>query len=155
MNMQMNFFVLFHFYNPLVGLLSDKCGNTMYCFMKIKIEQNKMQNGKWGYAPHLRLARAFQESKNGIGTRNWLSCVETKKEEMIVIKIELIDPRAKILLEDLAKLNLIKIQEVETSKQRFSALLSRLRSKEDEAPSLEEITKEVESVRVERKDSNG
>jgi hypothetical protein len=74
---------------------------------------------------------------------------------MTVIKIELIDPRAKILLEDLAKLNLIKIQEVETSKELFSALLSKLRSKEEEAPSLEEITKEVESVRAERKGSNG
>jgi hypothetical protein len=90
-----------------------------------------------------------------MGTGNWLSCVESKKEEMTVIRIELIDPRAKILLEDLAKLNLIRIQEVETSKQRFSALLSRLRSKEDEAPGLEEITKEVESVRTERKDRNG
>ena len=38
---------------------------------------------------------------------------------MTVIKIELIDPRAKILLEDLAKLNLIKIQEVETSNNVF------------------------------------
>lgn len=74
---------------------------------------------------------------------------------MTVIKIELIDPRAKILLEDLAKLNLIKIREVETSKQRFSALLSRLRSKQEEAPSLEEITKEVESLRAERKDIDG
>lgn len=74
---------------------------------------------------------------------------------MTVIKIELIDPRAKILIEDLAKLNLIRIQEVETSKQRFSALLSKLRSKEDGAPSLEEITREVESVRAERNDSNG
>lgn len=69
---------------------------------------------------------------------------------MTVLKIELIDPRAKMLLEDLAKLHLIRIQEVETTKERFSALLSRLRSKEDEAPSLEEITEEVESVRSER-----
>ena len=74
---------------------------------------------------------------------------------MTVITVELIDPRAKMLLEDLAKMNLIKIQEVETSKQRFSALLSRLRSREEEAPSLEEITKEVEEVRSERMKGNG
>ena len=71
------------------------------------------------------------------------------------MRIELIDPRAKILLEDLAKLNLIKIQEVEDSRHRFSELLSRLRAKEEEAPSLEEITKEVEEVRAQRKESNG
>jgi len=74
---------------------------------------------------------------------------------MTVITVELIDPRAKMLLEDLAKMNLIKIQEVETSKQRFSALLSRLRAREEEAPNLEEITKEVESVRSERMKGNG
>lgn len=74
---------------------------------------------------------------------------------MTVITVELIDPRAKMLLEDLAKMNLIKIQEVETSKQRFSALLSRLRAREEEAPSLEEITKEVEEVRSERMKGNG
>ncbi len=74
---------------------------------------------------------------------------------MTVITVELIDPRAKMLLEDLAKMNLIKIQEVETSKQRFSALLSRLRAREEESPSLEEITKEVEEVRSERMKGNG
>lgn len=69
---------------------------------------------------------------------------------MTIITVELVDPRAKALLEDLAKMNLIKIQEVETSKQRFSALLSRLRAKEGEAPSLDEITNEVEAMRSER-----
>ena len=74
---------------------------------------------------------------------------------MTVITVELLDPRAKALLEDLAKMDLIKIQEVKTSKQRFSALLSWLRAKEGEAPSLEEITKEVEAVRSERMEGNG
>lgn len=74
---------------------------------------------------------------------------------MTVIKIELIDPRAKILLEDLAKLDLIRIQEPESPQKRFSALLNRLRSQEEEAPDLEEITKEVEAVRAARKRENG
>ena len=74
---------------------------------------------------------------------------------MTVIKIELIDPNARILLEDLAKLNLIRIQEVETPQQRFAALLTRLRSNEAEVPTLEEIAKEVEIVRTERQVSNG
>lgn len=74
---------------------------------------------------------------------------------MTVIKIELLDPRVKALLEDLAKMNLIKIREEEVPQKRFSALLSKLRSKEQEAPGLEEITKEVELVRSKRKKSNG
>jgi hypothetical protein len=74
---------------------------------------------------------------------------------MTVITVELIDPRVKALLEDLAKMNLIKIREEETSQNRFSNLLSKLRSKEEEAPSMEEITKEVELVRAQRKNSNG
>ena len=74
---------------------------------------------------------------------------------MTVIKIELLDPRVKALLEDLAKMNLIKIREEEAPQKRFSALLSKLRSKEQETPGLEEITKEVELVRSKRKKSNG
>ena len=75
--------------------------------------------------------------------------------KMTVITVELIDPRVKALLEDLAKMNLIKIREEEVPSKRLSALLSRLRSKEEEAPSIEEITKEVEFVRAQRKKSNG
>ncbi|MBK8493209.1 MAG: hypothetical protein IPL49_20575 [Saprospirales bacterium] len=74
---------------------------------------------------------------------------------MTVITVELIDPRVKALLEDLAKMNLIKIREEETPQKRFSNLLSKLRSKEEEAPSVEEIAKEVELVRTQRKKSNG
>lgn len=74
---------------------------------------------------------------------------------MTVIKIELIDPRARILLEDLAKLNLIKIQEPDSSQKQFSELVARIRSKASEVPSLNEITKEVEAVRSARKDTHG
>ncbi len=71
------------------------------------------------------------------------------------MKIELIDPRVKAILEDLAKMDLIRIQEEEEPKERLSALLTKLRSKEGDAPSIEEITKEVELVRSQRKGSNG
>lgn len=74
---------------------------------------------------------------------------------MTVITVELIDPRVKALLEDLAKMNLIKIREEEVPSKRLSSLLSKLRSKEEEAPGMEEITKEVELVRTQRKKSNG
>lgn len=74
---------------------------------------------------------------------------------MTVFKIELIDPRARVLLEDLAKMNLIRIEEEEDPTQRLSALLSKLRSKAEEAPTIEEITSEVELVRDQRKRKNG
>jgi hypothetical protein len=74
---------------------------------------------------------------------------------MTVIKIELIDPRVKAILEDLAKMNLIRIQEAAEPREQLSALLSKLRSNEEEAPSIEEITREVEWVRSQRRESNG
>ena len=73
---------------------------------------------------------------------------------MTIFQVELIDPRAKALLEDLAKMNLIKIQEVSDQKEKFQELLVRLRAK-GEAPSLEEITKELELVRAQRTKPNG
>lgn len=69
---------------------------------------------------------------------------------MTVIKIELIEPRVQALLEELAKLNLIKIQPIEEPQKALTAVISKLRTKEEEAPSLEEITNEVEAVRKER-----
>ena len=75
---------------------------------------------------------------------------------MTIFQVELIDPRAKALLEDLAKMNLIKIKEVGDQKVKFDQLLTRLRSKsKEEIPSLEDIAKEVESVRSQRSKPNG
>lgn len=67
---------------------------------------------------------------------------------METIQIDILNPKAKKLLKDLADLNLIKIKKVE--KSDFSALLTKLRSKSTEEISLEEINKEVESVRTSR-----
>ncbi|MEZ4828271.1 MAG: hypothetical protein R2784_21440 [Saprospiraceae bacterium] len=61
--------------------------------------------------------------------------------------VELIDPRVKAILEEFARMNLIKIREEEVSSKRFSVLLSKLRSKEEAVPDMDEITKEVELVR--------
>ena len=75
---------------------------------------------------------------------------------MTIFQVELIDPRAKALLEDLAKMNLIKIKEVGDQKVQFDQLLTKLRSKsKEEIPSLEDIAKEVESVRSQRSKPNG
>ena len=67
---------------------------------------------------------------------------------METIRIDILNPKAKNLLKDLADLNLIKIKE--GKKSDFSDLLKKLRSKSKEELSLEEITKEVENVRKSR-----
>ncbi|WP_114752076.1 hypothetical protein [Pleomorphovibrio marinus] len=68
---------------------------------------------------------------------------------METIRIDILNPKAKALLKDLANLDLIRIRK-ENSENTFSEVLKKFRSKSDEAPSLEEITKEVEAVRKAR-----
>lgn len=65
------------------------------------------------------------------------------------IRIEILNPKAKRLLKNLADMDLIRIKK-DKSKSEFSDLLKRLRKNADKTPSLEEITKEVESVRKAR-----
>ncbi len=67
---------------------------------------------------------------------------------MNTIRIDILNPKAVKLLKDLADLNLIAIQD--TTKNGFSAVLKKLRSKAKTAPTLDEITKEVELVRAKR-----
>jgi putative transposase len=56
-------------------------------------------------------------------------------------------------LKDLANLDLIRIKK-DKSENAFSEVLKKFRSKSDEAPSLEEITKEVGAVRKARYERN-
>ena len=67
------------------------------------------------------------------------------------ITIEIIKPKAKQLIEDLADLKLINISK-STSKFNgdLKKILAKLRSNSELTPSLDEITKEVESVRAKR-----
>ncbi len=65
------------------------------------------------------------------------------------LRIDIINPKAKRLIKDLADMELIKIRK-EKTKSDFSELLEKLRSQSENAPSLDEITKEVESVRASR-----
>ena len=67
------------------------------------------------------------------------------------IRIDIINPKAKALLKDLADLNLIKIKK-DDPKKNFKSLLNKLRKNQMEAPSMEEITAEVEKVRKARYD---
>jgi transcription initiation factor IIE alpha subunit len=69
---------------------------------------------------------------------------------METIKIEILNPRAKRLLQDLAALNLIRFKDSEDSKTEFKNLLIRLRSSKVPPISLKQITKEVEAVRQKR-----
>lgn len=64
------------------------------------------------------------------------------------IRIEILNPKAVKLLKNLAELNLISIKE--ESKKGFADVLKKLRSNSKSAPSLEEITNEVEKVRAKR-----
>ena len=68
---------------------------------------------------------------------------------MDTYQIEIIEPRAKKLLDDLANMNLITVQPVEP-KKLFKRLLEKMRSAGGDAPTPEEITAEVESVRATR-----
>lgn len=79
----------------------------------------------------------------------YLLYIWEKQIKMESIRVEIINPKAKRLLKNLADIGLIKITEEET-KSGLSEILDKLRSKSENAPSLEEITKEVESVRKDR-----
>lgn len=68
---------------------------------------------------------------------------------MDTIKVDILNPKAIKLLQDLADLELIAIRE--TPKSGFAAVLDKMRTKADKtAPCLEEITDEVELVRSKR-----
>ena len=64
------------------------------------------------------------------------------------MRIDILNPKAAKLLKDLAALNLIAIKD--TSKNGFASVLKKLRSKAKSAPSLADITTEVELVRRKR-----
>ena len=67
---------------------------------------------------------------------------------MDTIRIDIINPKAKKLLEDLEALNLIAIKK--DNKNRFKEIVKQLRTKSSTTPSIEEITEEVEAVRAMR-----
>lgn len=69
---------------------------------------------------------------------------------METLRIEIINPKAKKLLRDLADLNLITINKSVDNKVEFKEVLSKLRSNAKTAPSLDEITREVEDIRAAR-----
>ncbi|HTA28333.1 MAG TPA: hypothetical protein VK809_11120 [Bacteroidia bacterium] len=67
---------------------------------------------------------------------------------MNTLRIDILNPKATRILKELADLNLISIQD--NSKNGFASVLKRLRAKSKSAPTLDEITAEVEKVRSKR-----
>jgi hypothetical protein len=65
---------------------------------------------------------------------------------METISIEILNPKARQLLQDLADLKLITIK----PKPTFKNVLEKLRQDSEQVPSLEEITLEVKEVRQAR-----
>jgi hypothetical protein len=67
---------------------------------------------------------------------------------METLKVDILNPKARKLLKDLADLDLIAIRK--STKSEFSEVLKRLRSNSETVPSPEEIAGEVETVRSRR-----
>ena len=66
---------------------------------------------------------------------------------MLTFNVEILNPKAQAILQNLADLQLITLKE--EPENRFLEVIQRMRSQDAEI-SLEDITKEVESVRSER-----
>ncbi|SHF73551.1 hypothetical protein SAMN05443144_112110 [Fodinibius roseus] len=64
---------------------------------------------------------------------------------METIKVDILNPKVRKLLKDLADLDLIAIRKYD--KSDFSEILKKLRAKSVTAPSPDEIASEVEAVR--------
>lgn len=64
------------------------------------------------------------------------------------LRIDILNPKAKKLLKNLADLNLIKINKSDNS--NFSDLIEKIRTSATDEISFDEITKEVEEVRKSR-----
>lgn len=69
---------------------------------------------------------------------------------MEALRIEILNPKVKTILKQLADLDLIAISKTESPSVELKNLLKKLQSKSEEVPSLEDITKEIEIVRSER-----
>jgi hypothetical protein len=72
---------------------------------------------------------------------------------MQTYQVNILNPKAAKLLQDLADLNLIAIKQ--TSEDSFLQVINKLRSQaSDNPPSLDDITNEVETIRAERYGNN-
>jgi len=68
---------------------------------------------------------------------------------MEILKVEILNPKAKNILVELAELKLINLKKIQ-KKTNFNELLKKLRMYSATAPNLSVIAEEVEVVRKER-----
>ncbi len=68
---------------------------------------------------------------------------------METIRIDILNPKAKLLLKNLADLNLIRIKK-DTAKSELKDLIELIRTDSEKSPTSDEITAEVEAVRKAR-----
>jgi len=68
---------------------------------------------------------------------------------MTTISVDVLNPKALNLLEELAGLQLIAIRKETNKSNDFLSLVQQIRSRNQNPPSLEEITAEVEEQRAE------
>lgn len=68
---------------------------------------------------------------------------------MEILKIEILNPKAKAILKNLADLKLISIKK-ERKKSEIRAILSKLRQYPDLVPSADDIASEVDAIRKTR-----
>ena len=73
-----------------------------------------------------------------------------KCNTMEALRIEILNPKVKTILKQLADLDLIAISKTESPGIELKNLLKKLRLRSREVPSLEDITKEIEIVRSKR-----
>ena len=69
---------------------------------------------------------------------------------MDIFEIEILNPKAKKLLQELANLKLIKFITKSDKRTEFKQLLKKFRSTKGKTISIDEITKEVEIVEKKR-----
>ena len=69
---------------------------------------------------------------------------------MEILRIELLNPKVRGVLEELAELKLINIQPGPSPSERFKDLLQKIRSVDPEGVSEDDIIRESEKVRSQR-----
>ena len=69
---------------------------------------------------------------------------------MEILRIEILNPGVKKLLEDLASLNLIRLKGKDSSLTEFRDLIARLRAQEYPSLPSDQITEAVEAIRQKR-----
>jgi hypothetical protein len=66
---------------------------------------------------------------------------------METLSIEILNPKVRKILQQLADLNLIAIKSIPSSQKRFADLIEKIRSIDPDGLSMDDITAETETIR--------